>query len=309
MLLFAAAASRRRVTLPAPTRCDAVRGLPSMLLSTDGGKTFSGNEAPAPRNAFVRGLAALDATTVLAATIDALYQSDDGGCGYRIVAALAGNDLPPSITAAGTARAYVWSRTALVRWDRGSVTQLVPPGTIGAVAGNGDEVRIAGTNGTIWESHDAGGTWTARGATAESVLLYDAAFDPKDLDHVVRSTRGIEISRDGGRTWTASASPSLVVYDLAFSPVDSNVVWAAALEGILLSTDGGASFHLAEAGQVAHDYGIIVPSRTDAAKVYWMWVNDIHTLGSVVAKVNGLERFDVVGNTIYAARSEHIIFF
>lgn len=293
--------------MPPQAPCTVVRGLPAMTLSTDGGRSFLPNEAPLPRNIYVRGLAVLDASTVLAATSDALYQSNDGGCSYHADASLSGHDLPPSITAAGAARAYVWSRTALARWDRGSLTPLVPPGPVGAIAANGDEVRIAEAYGTMWESHDAGGTWSRRGAT-ESVLLYDAAFDPRDFDHVLRSTRGIQLSRDGGKTWRASASPSNVVYDLAFSPVDPSIVWAAALEGILVSTDGGESFRLAEAGQVAHDHGVVVPSRTDSSRVYWMYLDEIRTLGGVVAKVNGLERFEVVGNVIYAARSEHIFF-
>src|SRR5205085_11839032 len=64
----------------------------------------------------------------------------------------------------------------------------------------------------------------------------------------------------------------------------------------------------AEAAQVAHDHEILVPSRTDPSRVYWMYLDEIRTLGGVVAKVNGLERFEVVGNVIYAARSEHIAF-
>jgi hypothetical protein len=298
-----ASAARRRAALPpaAPAPCTTVRGLAAMTLSRDGGHTFLGNEAPMPRNTYVRGVAALDASTVLVATIDALYQSDDGGCSYRAVASLSGIDLPPSITAAGAARAYVWSRQTLLRWDRGSVTPLVPPGlSIAAAGAKGDEVRIVEAYGTVWESHDAGGTWSRRGA-AENVLTYDAAWDPNDLDRVVRSTRGIEVSRDGGATWTASASPSNVVYDLAFS---STGIWAASLDGILHSADGGASFSLAAAANVAHDNGILV---ADGARIYWMVGDELRTLDGIVAKISGLERFDMLGGVIHAARSEHLI--
>jgi photosystem II stability/assembly factor-like uncharacterized protein len=271
-----------------------------MTVSRDGGHTFLGNEAPLPRNTYVRGIAVLDASTLLVATSEALYQSDDGGCSYRAIASLSGIDLPPSITAAGAARAYVWSRQTLLRWDRGSITLLLLPGQIAAVGARGDEVRIAGVFGAMWESHDAGGTWSRRGAV-ENVFTYDAAWDPNDFDHVVRSTRGIQVSRDGGATWTESASPSNIVYDLAFS---SDGIWAAAYEGILHSTDGGASFALAAATNVAHDNGILV---ADGARIYWMWGDELHTLDGLVAKISGLERFDVAGGVVYAARSEHVI--
>ncbi|HKS24226.1 MAG TPA: hypothetical protein VJZ76_15610, partial [Thermoanaerobaculia bacterium] len=192
-------------------------------------------------------------------------------------------------------------RRTLLRWDRGSVTPLVPPGeSIAAVGARGDEVRVVEAYGTMWESHDAGGTWSRRGA-AENTLTYDAAWDPNDLDHVVRSTRGIQVSRDGGATWTASAVPSNIVYDLAFS---SDGIWAAALEGIMRSEDGGASFALAAAANVAHDNGILV---ADGARIYWMAGDELRSLDGVVARIGGLERFDVRNGVIYAARAEHVI--
>jgi hypothetical protein len=329
LLLIAptAVAARRRSTLPPspPTpRCTVVRGLAPMLLSTDGGKTFGGNEAPIPTNVFVRGVAALDASTVLVATIDALYQSNDGGCTYGAIASLSGVDLPPTIAAAGASRAFIWSRETLSRWDRGSVTPLVPPvqtiQALGVNARNPDHVRIVDGRSNMWESRDAGGTWSRRGA-AETAGPYDVAFDPNDFDHAVRSTGAIQMSRDGGETWTASATPSDVVYDVAFSPVDPAVVWACGYlmglnkEALLVSDDGGASFRVAAFTAVAHDNGILVPSPREAERVIWLSGNGLRAFDLRSGQVTPLadivvERFAVSpanADVVYAARSHWLI--
>jgi photosystem II stability/assembly factor-like uncharacterized protein len=326
------AASRRRSVVPPVQQpgC-AVRGLAAMLRSTDGGATWGANEAPSPTNVFVRGLAALDASTVLVATLDTLHESNDGGCSYHQVVSLPRLDLPPTITPAGTARAYVWSRASLFRWDRGSVTPLVAPTSsmiaLGADNANPDHVRIADGYGTMWESSDGGGTWFAL-VQQQSGILYDVAFDPSDFDHVARSIlagafRGIQISHDSGATWAASNVDAAVVYDLAFSAVDPAVVWATShlfadeSDALLVSTDGGRTFRTAAPGGVAHDNGILAPSPRDAARVTYMEPNGLRTFdlrtGAVrpLAAVPGgsVERFAISpasDDVIYVARSGHI---
>lgn len=302
----AAMAQRRRPALPA--QCSAVRGMPAMILSTDGGHTFRDNEEPMPVNAAVYGIAALDASTVLVTTPDALYESHDGGCSYRATASLKWIRYA-AIVGASSVRAYLWTHDAIARWDHGSLTPLVPPrvGWIQSLGAAGDDAGIVDDKGNVWLSHDAGGTWTQHGSSSQRVFVYNAAFDPHDFRHIVRSGAGIEVSRDGGETWTKSLTPSNIVYEVAMSPVDPAIVWVAALEGLLVSTDGGATFRIAAAVQIPTN---LVPAPRDAARVYWRGFDVLHAFdlrGGVhipLVQIPWLERFEVAPNdAVIAART------
>ena len=71
-------------------------------------------------------------------------------------------------------------------------------------------------------------------ASGDPQLLYVAAYEPG----------GLYRSADGGQTWmTANGGlESALVYALAVSPNDVNVVFAGALDGGYRTTDGGESW-------------------------------------------------------------------
>jgi hypothetical protein len=138
---------------------------------------------------------------------------------------------------------------------------LKPPVTIVGITANGDRVRIGGDDGTIWESVDGGGAWTQLGIRAFSAvnLVYRAAFDPANLDHVVfgASSMGAMVTFDGARSWAPvkGLGAGTNVFSIVVSPADPKIVWAMAInlaeadanapsEGrhIYRSIDGGASF-------------------------------------------------------------------
>ena len=119
------------------------------------------------------------------------------------------------------------------------------------------------TDGTIWESVDAGATWTQVGTPPEAgVSAYRVSFDPNDLDHVLvgTSVTGAFVSADGGASWTpsaglSSASGRFNVFNLVVSPSSGQTVYAMGInldeanqgdpsEGkhIYRSFDGGLSF-------------------------------------------------------------------
>lgn len=263
LALPAVAASRRRASR-SPSfypQCSMVTGTGGVTFTRDEGRTLAPTAEPMRPIAYTWGVAALDEPdTLLAWHRDDLLLSTDGGCSWRVAAHVEEWDFPPTLTAAKGGRAYVWSenRRFLYRYDARGLVSLKPPADflgVGVDPENGDRVRAGGSDGTVWESVDAGLTWTQIGALAGPVGYYRFAFDPRNLDHIVAGTlaNGAYVSRDGGKNWTRAtglAARSANVFQIVFSPVDSNRVWAMGIDlgdsgrHIYVSDDGGETWRI-----------------------------------------------------------------
>jgi hypothetical protein len=265
----AAAAGRRRAAGPheAYPACSMVTGSSAVTFTRNEGWTLAPFAVPTQPIAYTYGLAAMvdDLDTLVAWHRDDLLISTDAGCSWRVAATVEGADFPPQLEPARGGRVYAWSenRMFLVRYDiRGAVKLRQPVEFVGlrADVNNGDRLRAGGADGSIWESVDAGETWNALGTKIDAPLFYRFAFDPHDLDHVVAGTvtQGAFVSRDGGRTWTRATgfgNTFANVFQLVFSPVDANRVWAFGIDlaqsdtedpshgrHIYLSDDGGTTY-------------------------------------------------------------------
>jgi photosystem II stability/assembly factor-like uncharacterized protein len=264
----AMAERRRAVRTPALyPNCSMVTGTSAVRFTHDQGQTLAPAAEPLRGLKYTYGLTSmLDATdTLVSWSEDDLLLSTDAGCSWRSVANIPGADFPPSITPALGGRAYIWSdnRNFLVRYDARGAVKLKPPADVvgvgvGVDAPDADVVRIGGSDGSIWESQDAGETWAKIGEFEGASIVYRFAFDPKDLDHVLVGavTSGASVSRDGGDTWTRAtgiASGPANVFQVLFSPVDSNRAWAMGIDldntgdaahgrHIFISDDGGTTF-------------------------------------------------------------------
>lgn len=98
-------------------------------------------------------------------------------------------------------------------------------------------------------SGDGGKTWTplsqGAGGPVDFHQLTVSAADPRVL---YGAYRGIQSSRNGGRTWTiAGAAPDRLI-DLSASVADPLTVYAATESGLLVSRNGGATFEEIVAG-------------------------------------------------------------
>ena len=270
VLLFAlpAQARTRTVTKQFPS-CIMIKGAAAVTLSRDGGKTFLPIAETIGGNAYTYGVTAVDTRgTMLAWRYDFLLISNNYGCTWRVFESIPGADFPPTLSSVHDGRAYAWSdnRQFLVRWDSRGATKLkqpVPFVGFGIDRNDSTHVRAGGDDGSVWESVDAGETWTHIGSvTADSspVIFYRFVFDPANLDHIVAgmTTSGAAVSRDGGRTWTKATgfgSGAVNAFNFAISPADGNTVWAMAINlaesdanvpshgrHIFLSRDGGATY-------------------------------------------------------------------
>src|SRR5205085_10935863 len=110
-------------------------------------------------------------------------------------------------------------------------------------------------NGGIWESGDAGATWTPRTDYMPTLAIGALTFDPHDARRVYAGSgegnsysnlgAGVYTSADGGTTWTVlTGSPFLGTgfYDLVVDPVDPRTLYAATTSGFYVSTNRGAAW-------------------------------------------------------------------
>ncbi|HYH08546.1 MAG TPA: dispase autolysis-inducing protein [Thermoanaerobaculia bacterium] len=255
-----AVAARRRATTPrdAYPPCSMIIGTPAVTFTRNEGLTLASSTAPRRPIAHTYGLAAMidEPHTLVALHDDDLLISKDDGCSWRVETTIEGWDFPPQLTPARGGRVYVWSenRSFLVRYDaRGAAKLKQPVDFIGLAvdANNADRLRAGGTDGSLWESVDAGESWNPLGRLATSVMVYRFTFDPQNLDHIVAGTvsDGAFVTRDAGRNWTKAAGIERGnVFHLVFS--DANRVWAMGIDlktggkHIYASDDGGESYRI-----------------------------------------------------------------
>jgi hypothetical protein len=269
LVAIPASAARRRAAdvPPLDPPCAMITGSAAVAVTRNGGFTLLPNAERLRPISYTRGVAVSpdEPRSVLAWNGDDLLLSMDSGCSWRVVTTIEGSDFPPTLTAARGGRFYAWSenREFLVRYDSRGAKRLKPPAAfmgLGVDPQNGEHVRGGANDGAIWESLDAGETWTRTGLLEGSVFYYRFAFDPASLDHIVAGTlsNGAFVSRDGGKNWTRATGISKSaanVFQIVISPADSNRVWAMGIDEsqsssddpshgrhIYVSRDGGATF-------------------------------------------------------------------
>jgi photosystem II stability/assembly factor-like uncharacterized protein len=143
---------------------------------------------------------------------------------------------------------------ATYRPKSGRVTDIaVDPGDL-------NHWLIGAAQGGIWETRDAGTTWTPRTDDQTTLAIGAIAFAPGDPRIVYAGTgdmvgypgRGILKSTDGGTTWqmiAASTFTNIRFSDIAVDPANADVLVAATTygyvqTGILKSLDGGSTWSM-----------------------------------------------------------------
>ena len=308
-LTFTATAQSRRRTSNPPTPfpgCTMITGTPAVTFTRDEGRTLAPSSEPLSGIGYTYGLAALDTPgTLLSWHKNTLSISTDHGCSWRALGDYA-TDFPPSITAARGGRAFAWSdnREFLLRYDSRGPAVLKAPATIvglGTDPVNGDRVLIGDAEGKVWESKDAGDTWTEITRLPREALaqVYRFSFDPANLAHFIAGTitTGAFVTFDGGTNWSRSTSlgDSFNVMNFAISPVDPNVVWAMAVDvrdgnhAIHRSADGGRSFaKVVESGAsiTVRNQPVMAAHPTDPNLLYFVFGTRFQGYGTDLFRVD-----------------------
>lgn len=145
-----------------------------------------------------------------------------------------------------------------------------------------------GGNLGVIRSDDGGRTWSrlAKGVNGP-VDFHAMAVSRTDPNVIYGTHRGLQVSRDAGRSWELVAALPGRVFDLAVSARDANIVYAAARNGLFVSRDGGRTWetgylrrnpatmvHVSAGGRLyAFIYGVGLITAEEPA-LSWQLVSD-----------------------------------
>ena len=251
-----------------PPNCAAVTGTGAVTFSADQGATLAPMDQKITPVTYTFGLVALGKPgAMLAGSGEKLLASSDAGCSWHEIGFGGGPNTPAlRLRAAGDTRAYGFgdNDAVIVRVDDEVITKLSSPADKEGIIGLGvdpddpDHVRIGDTAGRLWDSINAGATWSPLGVSAfGNSFGYRTAFDPHDIDHVLFGALGVGVltSFDGGANWksaTGLGPGDANGFNLVVSPVAGDIVWVEGLDladpndatsrHIWRSEDGGLSF-------------------------------------------------------------------
>jgi hypothetical protein len=120
----------------------------------------------------------------------------------------------------------------------------------GTAAGQGTIALAADGSAIVWATSDApvavstnqGATWVASTGATQAAEVFSDRVNPKTFYLYNSATGALQVSTDGGMTFTAAATGLPENAVMAVSPAAEGDVWVAGSTGILRSTNSGASF-------------------------------------------------------------------
>lgn len=248
--------------------CETVSGTAGVAIALDAGATLVPSNAASPSGTrYTFGITVTDRPNELYADFGGtLLHSDDAGCTWTEVGSTNGGGAVLAAAPHGAVIGWTDNASDMYRADELGISNLVAPvDVVGlGIDTRTSQVRIVGSNGSIWSSADDGEGWTleAEPPMFADQLVYRAAFNPNNIDEIIvgMAVQGAWLTRDGGETWKQSiglSTGNANAFSLAISPVDPTVVW---LQGIDLtddtrhlyrSADGGESFNAVVAASEA----------------------------------------------------------
>ncbi len=114
----------------------------------------------------------------------------------------------------------------------------------------------------LYRSNDAGASWEQLnndfGITVRPFYFSRIVVDPKNEDVVVKAGLSGSISRDGGKTFKNLGNMHSDIHDIAFSIVNSDIMYVGTDGGVYRSWDGGTTMEIVENLPLSQFYHISV---------------------------------------------------
>lgn len=232
-------------------------GTAGVAIALDAGATLISSSAAAPGSTrYTFGITTTDQPNELYSDFGGtLLQSADAGCTWTEVGPTNGGGAVLASAPNGAVIGWTDNGAAMYRADALGIANLVAPvDVIGlGIDQRTSQIRIVGSNGSIWSSSDDGENWQleAEPPMFADQLVYRAAFNPNDLNELIvgMAVQGAWLTKDGGETWkqsTGLSTGNTNAFSLAISPVDPAVVW---LQGIDLTNDTRHLYRSADGGE------------------------------------------------------------
>ena len=103
---------------------------------------------------------------------------------------------------------------------------------------------VGGGNFGVISSRDRGATWQRiAGGVGGPVDFHAMAVSPADPKVIYGMFKGLQVSRDAGRTWRNAGTVPDKTFDLAGSLRDPDTIYAAAMGGLFISRDSGRNWN------------------------------------------------------------------
>lgn len=118
----------------------------------------------------------------------------------------------------------------------------------------------------LYRSDDAGASWSQLNndfeITVRPFYFSRIVVDPRDENVVLKAGLSGSVSRDGGKTFRNLGNMHSDIHDLAFSIVDSDIIYAGTDGGLYRSWDGGNTMEITEDLPLSQFYHISVDNAT-----------------------------------------------
>jgi hypothetical protein len=211
-----------------------------------------------------------------------LHKSTDGGATWTTVLNGHASDALLDPNTPNTLYVAIWGSGVFKSIDAGTTWVQLTNGLLTGSAA--DWIKLAmglgGTDGTayllakmgadsglIFESSDAGATWTQLPGTHHPVAYNEwtsvIAVSPANQDVIFAGGVGYSRSTDGGTTFTSIGGTHSDHHQIVFDPGNSNVLFMATDGGVYRSADNGATWTVQSAGLVATQLYSLGVSQTN----------------------------------------------
>lgn len=160
-----------------------------------------------------------------------------------------------SVASRQPASLYLATRYGLLRAEPSGMASLVP-GLEGGLTSltahpdNSNRLLASGYNRDggklgVMMSADGGRSWTKIADGADEPAAFNALdFSRSDPNVVYGVFNGLQVSRDGGKSWKAGGKLPGDVFDMAVSSLNGDTLYTATKGGLFFSRDSGTSWKL-----------------------------------------------------------------
>ena len=268
----------------------------------DGGKTWQ--TLPSMHNKSIRAMAmaASNPNVLVAGALDGVFRSNDGGNSWERISpanhaelknieSIAVDPKDPNVVYAGTWHLAWKTADGGVNWEHMNKGMIDDSDVFSIIVNHSDPSNVfASACSGIYKSTTAGEQFSKiQGIPFSARRTRVLHQDPSNPNIVYAgTTEGLWKTMDLGKTWKRVSNPEVVVNDVLVDPRSSDhVLLATDRSGVLVSTNGAASWSASNHGYSHRYVTAIVADRKDPNTLYVGVVNDREFGGVFYSKDSG----------------------